>query len=87
MCLPNFDDDGYLNLWWHMPIGPNKVKTKCNLYEGECFIVVKVASSFKCYFYGSPFPLVMYHSTFEFFYEIQLTHRKVSQMSVYFIEI
>jgi hypothetical protein len=53
----------------HMPIGLNKVKAKCNLYEGECFIVVKVASSFKCYFYGSPFPLVMYHQPLNFFME------------------
>ncbi len=45
----------------------NKMGAKYNSYEGECLVVVCVVSSFRSYFYGSPFTLVTDHRRFKFF--------------------
>ncbi len=39
----------------------NKMEAKCNSYEGDCFAVVWVVSSFQCYLYGSSFTLITNH--------------------------
>jgi hypothetical protein len=47
----------------------NKMGAKYNSYERESLVVVWVVSSFKSYFYGSPFTLVIDHRPFNFFME------------------
>ncbi len=39
----------------------NNIKVKYNSFEGECFAVVWVDFSFRCYLYGNPFTLVIDH--------------------------
>jgi len=53
------DDDGWKFVVAHAIRSNNKMKAKYNSYEGECFVVVYVILSFWCYFYGSPFTLVI----------------------------
>ncbi len=46
------------------------MKAKYNFYEGECFVIIWVVSSIQCYFYASPFILVIDHEPFKYFMEL-----------------
>jgi hypothetical protein len=56
-----FDDDGRKFVVAYVSWSNNKTKAMYNSYEGECLVVVWVVSSFHCYFYGSPFTLIIDH--------------------------
>ncbi len=72
--LTQFDDDGWEFVLAYVNRSNNKMKAKYSSYEGECFAVVWVVSSFQCYLYGS---LGDRSPTFEIPYGTILTHRKV----------
>jgi hypothetical protein len=67
--LLQVDDDGWKYVVACASRSNNKMEAKYNPYEGECLIVVWVVSSFKSYFYGSPFILVIDHWPLKFFME------------------
>jgi hypothetical protein len=46
------------------------MKAELNFYEGECFAIIWVVSSFQCYFDGSPFTSVINHEPFKYFMEL-----------------
>jgi hypothetical protein len=52
-------DDGKKIVIAYVNWSNNKMEAKYNSYEGECFIVVWIMSSFKFYLYGSLFILVI----------------------------
>jgi hypothetical protein len=61
------DDDGKNFMVAYANWSNNKMEAKYSSYEGECFVVVCAVSSFPCYFYGSPFTLVIDHDPLKFF--------------------
>jgi hypothetical protein len=60
----------------------NKTKTKYNSYEGECLIVVRAILSFQCYFYGSPFTLVINHQPFKFLMKLDRFIKKLAKWAL-----
>ncbi len=49
-----------------------------NSYEGECFAIICVVSSFQCYFYGSPFTLAIDHEPFKYLMKLNRFTRKLT---------
>ncbi len=60
----------------------NKMQAKYNSYEGECFVVFWVVSSFRCYFYGSPFTLIIDHQLLKFLMELHQLTRKLAKWAL-----
>jgi hypothetical protein len=75
--LTQLDDDGQEFVVAYTNRFDNKMATKYNSYEGECFTVVWVVSSFRCYLYGSPFTLVIDHQPLKFLMELNQFIRKL----------
>jgi hypothetical protein len=57
----------------------NKTKAKYNSCEGECLVVVWVISSFQCYFYGSPFTLIIDHHPLKILMELNQLSTKLAK--------
>jgi hypothetical protein len=68
--LTQLDDDGQEFMVAYVNWSNNKTKAKYNSYEGECFRIVWVVSSFRCYLYGSPFILIINHQPLKFLMEL-----------------
>jgi hypothetical protein len=56
--LTQLDDDGQKFVVAYANRSNNKMEAKYSSYEEECLVVVWVISSFRYYFYGSPFTLI-----------------------------
>jgi hypothetical protein len=67
--LTQLDDDGREFVVAYANWSNNKMEAKYNSYERECLVVVWVVSSFCCYFYGSPFILIIDHKSLKFLME------------------
>jgi hypothetical protein len=67
--LTQLDDDGREFVVAYVNRSNNKMEAKYSSYEGECLAVVWVVSSFQCYFYGSPFILIIDHQPLKFLME------------------
>ncbi len=61
-----------------------KMKAKYNSYEGKCFVIIWVVSSFQCYFYASPFTLVIDHEPFKYFMELDRFTGKLAMWAFIF---
>ncbi len=72
------DDDGREFVVAYASWSNNKTEAKYSSYEGECFVVVWVVSSFRCNFYGSPFILITNHQPLKFLMESDKLIRKLA---------
>jgi hypothetical protein len=71
------DDDGREFVVACASRSNNKMEAKYNSYERECIVVVWVVSSFRSYFYCSPFTLFINHWPLNFFIESNHFTRKL----------
>jgi hypothetical protein len=69
VVLTQLNDNGQEFVVAYVSWFNNKIKSKYNLCEGECFVVAWAISSFWCYLHGNPFALVTNHQPLKFLME------------------